>query len=209
MRALAIATVLTLIAALAAFVRAIVGGGFFSRFRRLAFAGIAGAFGIVLSALYVSLGLCLAFSQETLIAKVHTHKGSNKEFELRYEPVGEAARIAQPETVKLKGDQWMVSGAVVKWHPFFSLFGVRTYHRPLRISGQFASLEAQRSQPPTVYPIGSGQDKLWEAIYWVGPQLPFLEAVYGSAAYGFVDDQSVHEVYITPFGYLIKRVPRS
>ncbi len=200
-------TLAVLAVALLSLWSAISKGGVFRRVHRLATAGVLGAIGVLLAALYGSLSACIAFSGEALVGTVRTRATGPQAFELVYEPAKEAPPSAVTK-MQLRGDQWRFSGAVVKWHPLFSVFGVRSYHRPLSISGQFSSLEKEASQRPTVEAIGPGRDKLWEMLYWVGPKLPFIEAVYGSAAYGYVDPRSVHEVYVTPSGYMIKRKTR-
>ena len=83
--------------------------------------------------------------------------------------------------------------------------GVRSYHQPRRLSGQCADLERQRAQPPTVYPLAPDVDWIWELAYRLDPYLPFVEAVYGSSAYAYVEAGVTQEVYVTPSGYLIKR----
>jgi len=75
----------------------------------------------------------------------------------------------------------------------------------MRISGQFSRLDQQRARPPTVYPVGPLIDRVWEAFYRADPYLPFVEAVYGSSAYVYVEPGVAQEVYVTSSGYLIKR----
>ncbi len=112
-------------------------------------------------------------------------------------------------TMALRGDQWAVSGGLVKWHPWLTAMGWPSYHKPMRLSGQFSSLEEQRRRPPTVEEIAEpGVDRFWEAVYWADPYLPFVEAVYGSSAYAYVEPGAVQEIYVTPSGYLIKNRAR-
>ncbi|MBI3321223.1 MAG: hypothetical protein HYZ91_03020 [Candidatus Omnitrophica bacterium] len=120
-------------------------------------------------------------------------------------PVGLHATPLAPQRILLRGDQWVVSGGIIKWHPWLTMLGLKSYHKPMRISGQFSSLERQRLQAPAIYALEPGVDRLWEGLYWVAPSLPFIEAVYGSSAYVSVDPGITQEIYVTPSGYLIKR----
>ncbi len=177
--------------------------GVIARLRGILLAAIFGSVGAVLMALLLVLQAFQAFSGETLIAQVTTRPLAAEEFELTYTPTGQAAGAAT--TVRLTGDQWSLSGGIVKWHPWLTAMGLRSYHRPMRIAGQFSNLARQRTHPPTVYPLSGSTDWLWEAFYRADPYLPFIEAVYGSSAYVYVESGQVYEIYVTPSGYLIKR----
>jgi hypothetical protein len=193
--------------------RAVRARGVVATLRGLLLAAIFGSAGTVLAALLLVLQAFQAFSGETLVAQVTTRRLGAEAFELTYAPLPAAARwqagaggtAGAGTTVRLAGDQWSISGGIVKWHPWFTALGLRSYHRPTRIAGQFSDLARQRRDPPTVYPLAGSPDRLWEALYWVDPYLPFVEAVYGSSAYVYVEPGRVHEVYVTPSGYLIKR----
>jgi len=173
--------------------------------KRLLAAAVFAALGTLLASLLILRALFHAFVGETLVARVTTSRLSPTAFELRYAPVGPAALT---RTVRLEGNQWAISGGIVKWHPWLTALGVKSYHKPMRLGGQFSSLSQQRARPPTVYPLEPEADRFWEALYWADPYLPFIEAVYGSSAYAYVEPGVVQEVYVTPSGYLIKRAAR-
>lgn len=178
------------------------GPGVLRRVRKLVDAAVCVLLGALLAGILIFLRAFLAFSGETLVAEVRTRRLSPTEFELTYTPSGDDRGLM---TV-LRGDQWAVSGGIVKWHPWLTAMGWPSYHKPMRLSGQFSSLEEQRRRPPTVEGIAEpGVDRFWEAVYWVDPVLPFVEAAYGSSAYAYVEPQAVQEIYVTPSGYLIKR----
>ena len=180
--------------------------GLVRKLRRLLVAAVFAILGILLGALLILLHLFYAFSGETLIAQVTTQRLSPGEFELTYTPANSPEDLST--RIHLRGDQWSISGGVVKWHPWLTAVGVRSYHKPMRLSGQFSNVEQQRTHLPTVYPLEPGADRFWEALYWADPYLPFVEAVYGSSAYVYVEPDVVQEIYVAPSGYLIKRARR-
>ena len=190
--------------AVAGFLR---GRGFLCKLKRLFLAAGLASLGVLLSLLLVVLQAFQTFSGESLIARVTTRRLTPEEFELVYTPMS-AAGAGTAKTVHLRGDQWAISGGIVKWHPWLTALGLPSRHKPTWLSGQFSSLERQRARPPTVEPIEFAADRLWQAFYWADPYVPFVEAVYGSSAYVFVEPGSVHEVYVTSSGYLIKRLRR-
>ena len=161
--------------------------------------------GTLLGGALILLHCFQAFSGATLIARVSAQRLSPPDFELTYTPAGSGEPIRH---VRLAGDQWSISGGIVKWHPWLTALGLKSYHRPMRLSGQFSGLAQQRSHLPTVYALSPVADRFWEALYWADPYLPFVEAVYGSSAYVYVEPGAIQEVYITPSGYLIKRVQK-
>ena len=176
------------------------GRGVLRRLRRLIIAALLAGTGALLTTLLIVFHAFHAFSGETLIAQVSARRLSPEEFELTYVPLGRTAM-----TMRLRGDQWVVSGGIVKWHPWLTAFGLGSYHKPTRLSGQFSDVKRQRSRPPTVVALEPEGDQFWEAVYRFDPYLPFVEAVYGSSAYVYVEPGVAQEVYVTSSGYLIKR----
>lgn len=161
-------------------------------------------------------GLCLglrwalhsfeAFARSTPVAEVHCRWVGPKEFELSYVKLGPADR-SQPRLFRLRGDQWSLSGGVVKWHPWLAAMGLPSYHRPSRISGRFSRIEEETAAPPTAYELEEGFDRVWQWWYRLDPVVPFVQAVYGSAAFTFVNPAMRYIVEVTPSGYFILQEP--
>ena len=168
----------------------------------LAAAACAGL-GLALGTLLVLLHVFDVFAGEALVARVTSTWLAPQRFQLTYEAVGHGDTPALH--VQLEGDQWAISGGFVKWHPWLAAIGLSSYHKPMRLSGQFSRLAAQRSHASSVYGFSPDADRIWELLYRLDPYLPFIEAVYGSAASVYVEPQWVQEVYVTTSGYLIKR----
>src|SRR3989338_3746801 len=204
MALLNVATVIVWVFALLCGVRVFQRGGWLLRARRLVAAIGCAAAAVRCSSLLMPLQAFHAFSGETLVATVTTQRTAAQEFVLTYHPA-EWAEEAPGQSVSLRGDQWAIGGGIVKWHPWLTSLGLASYHKPIRISGQFSDLDQQRAQPPTVYALTPGTDWFWEAFYRAAPYLPFVEAVYGSAASVYVEPDVVQAIYVTTTGYLIKR----
>jgi hypothetical protein len=205
MRWLVIVTIVVWALALWSAIGIVRGPGIFGRARRLFNTVFYGSFGAVLLTALIFLRAFLAFSGETHVAEVTTRRLSPVDFELTYTPVG----AGQGRTVTLRGDQWTVSGGIVKWHRWLTAAGWPSYHKPIRVSGQFSDLAAQRREPATAESVAEpGVDRFWEAAYWADPYLPFVDAVYGSSAYAYVEPGAIQDVYVTPSGYLIKNRTR-
>ena len=204
MRLLLIAVLVGWFVALVGWFQVVRAKGLLRKFRYLIAATVVTLFSVLFSALLVILHAFQMFAGETLVARVISRPLASGMFELIYTP----AAGGTPVTMRLEGDQWSIGGGIVKWHPGLTWLGVASYHKPMRISGQFSDVARQRSHLPTVEALTPDLDRVWEALYWADPYLPFIEAVYGSAAYAYMEPGVVQEVYVTPSGYLIKRGPR-
>lgn len=170
--------------------------------RRLALATVLAGAGTLLAGLLVLAQFYMSFADETLIAEVSISRRGAQRFELSYSPVMEG--MGGTRYFDLSGDQWSVSGGIVKWHPWLTALGLKSYHKPMRVSGQYSDIDAQRTHYPTIYPL-QAVDWFWELLYWADPYLPFVEAAFGSAAYAAAEPGMKYEVYVTPSGYIIKR----
>lgn len=199
----AVFTALVWLLAVAFAVGAVRGGGLLTRLRRLVAATICACLGILLGSLLVLQHAFHAFAGSTLVASVTTTRLGRDTFELTYQPAAEGDTATR--TVQLRGDQWAVSGGVVTWHPWLTMMGLKSYHKPMRLSGQFSSLARQRTEPPTIHALARKPDQLWEVLYRTSRYLPLIDAVYGSSAYVYVEPGVVQEIYVTHSGYAIKR----
>ena len=204
MKLLLCSTVVVGLISLSFLLSALTVGGLLRTLQRLIGAVVFGGFALLLAGLLVVLHLCQAFSGEALVAQVRAVRLSPSAFELTYVPQGEPSTSARH--IHLSGDQWAISGGIVKWHPWLTALGLQSYHKPMRLSGQFSDLNQQRRHLPTVYPLQRElMDRFWEVVYRVDPYLPFVEAVYGSSAYAYVEPNVTQGIYVTSSGYVIKR----
>lgn len=180
------------------------GAGILKTLKRLLAAAALACVGMLLSGALLLLHVFQAFAGETLVAKVTTRRLSPTSFEVSYTPLG--VEDARTKRVQLEGDQWWLSGGIVKWHPWLTTLGVHSYHKPMRIGGQFSRPTSETQRPQSsILELEPVADQFWEVLYRLDPYLPFIEAVYGSSAYVYVEPRWAQEVYVTHSGYLIKR----
>ena len=178
--------------------------GLLGRLRR----AVMGCACLLIGTLCLSLSMALhafrTFTYSTSVAEVHCKWVGPRLFELTYQEVRDG-KLTAPSTVRLRGDQWAISGGVVKWHPWLTALGVPSYHKPTRLSGRYADVAEERMSLPTAFELNGGMDRTWEWFYRAAPMLPFVEAVYGSSAFVYVNPAVCFEVLVTPSGYLIER----
>ena len=107
----------------------------------------------------------------------------------------------------IRGDQWMLEGDMLKWDNWLSFLGWRNRYRLTRIRGRFIDTQQELSQPPTIYSLVQNEDDLlWKFLYKYGPELPFVNTVYGSAVFQTSDEIKSFRISISPSGFISREV---
>lgn len=107
----------------------------------------------------------------------------------------------------LSGDEWQLDARVLKWKGWANLFGLDAQYRLERVSGRYRNIDQERSADRTVYALAEnpGLD-LWQLTLDKPDRLPFVDAVYGNAAYMPMSDGARYEVSITQTGLIARPV---
>jgi hypothetical protein len=114
-------------------------------------------------------------------------------------PTGERASFA------LRGDEWQVDARVLKWTAFANLIGFDAAYRLERISGRYANVDEERSQPRTVYELASpGRIDPWELVHQYHRWVPWVDAMYGSATYLPMSDGALYEIKVSQSGLVAR-----
>lgn len=105
----------------------------------------------------------------------------------------------------LRGDEWQVDAKVLKWPRLAALAGFSSGYRLDRISGRYANINDERTQPRTVYSFYPPDDvDLWEFIERNHAWIPWVDAFYGSATFLPMADGAMYEINITPAGLIAR-----
>ena len=144
------------------------------------------------------------FSSRDVIAEVRCTPIGPSEYELSFVPI-HRGRPQPAQTYRLSGNQWMLSGGIVTWHPWLTWLGLPSYHKPTRLSGRFQRAADERRHAPSLVELNGGLDPVWDWCYRHQRWLPFVEAAYGSAAYADADPTVRYRVMVSPSGYVIDR----
>nr|WP_298724735.1 hypothetical protein [uncultured Steroidobacter sp.] len=107
----------------------------------------------------------------------------------------------------LSGDEWQLDARVLKWKGWANLFGLDAQYRLERVSGRYRDITQERTAARTVYPLAEnpGLD-LWQITLDKPDRLPFVDAVYGNAAYMPMSDGARYEISITQTGLIARPV---
>ncbi len=149
------------------------------------------------------------FTGEQLIATVEclpAPPDSGFNFRLRLTPVVSGGKELA-RTYGIYGQQWMAGGEYLKWHSWLNLLGVKNRYKLTRLSGRYIDASNERYNPRAVYALNGGTGEMWLLLYKIQNSLPFVEAVYGNAAYTLAEPGGTWGIYITHSGYIIRRLP--
>jgi hypothetical protein len=114
-------------------------------------------------------------------------------------------RSGQVAIFFLRGDEWQVDARLIKWRPAANLLGFDTVYRLERISGRYTDIEDEKTQPRTVYELNApGSVDLWDLIHRFRAQLPWFDAMYGSATFLPMADGGLYEIKISQSGLLAR-----
>ena len=139
-----------------------------------------GATAGLMMAVLVNLYSYSRLTYETPVAEVRFQKRANQHF-WAYVTFGRAdATICD-----IGGDEWQMDARVLKWKGNALLLGSDTLYRLDRLSGRYRDISQERTGERSVYSLGEkgmGLD-IWPFVQRYSRWVPWVDAVYGNAAY--------------------------
>ena len=109
------------------------------------------------------------------------------------------------DTYALNGDEWQLDARVLKWRGIANVFGLDARYRLERLGGRYADIEQEKTAPRSVYGLGEAPAlDLWLLARAYPRWLPFVDAVYGSAAYLPMADGARFQVTISQSGLIAR-----
>lgn len=148
------------------------------------------------------------FTDRTLVAYIQCERITDSpdyEMLLRYTPIKDEEE-GEPVHYLLKGDMWEVGGNILKWDPQLALLGIHATQKVTRVSSH--GMDEGEEDEGSNYQLNGGTDQLWLWLHEYGDQLPFVEAVYGSAVFTLPSSEQAFELYIGQEGYSLLKVSR-
>jgi hypothetical protein len=116
-------------------------------------------------------------------------------------PSGDSAEF------ELRGDEWQIDARVLKLRGWANFLGFDAAYRLDRIGGRYASIEDERSLPRTVYSLSPPERiDLWELARRYQSWLPWIDALYGSAAFLPMVDGARYAITVTESGLIARPI---
>ncbi len=140
-------------------------------------------------------------ANEHSVGIVSFRKIAEQHFEVKF---SDADGISQK--FELYGDQWQLDARMLKWQGPLARWGIEPAYRLDRLSGRYLTLQDERLRERSVHQIDGtnyGVD-IWQFVRGFDKNLPFVDAVYGSATFLPMEDGAVYEVRISHSGLLAR-----
>jgi len=166
--------------------------------------GMTGLLLLALGALVIAIAMNLytyqILEQEEPVAKVRFEALGPQYYRVYLLPDSGSSRV-----LELRGDQWQIDARVLKWTGLANLLGMKTAYRLERLSGRYRDVQQERQAVRTVYQLDNDRGvDLWELVRKSERKLPWLDAVYGSAAYMPMVDKGLYQVTISNSGLVVR-----
>ena len=158
---------------------------------------ISGVASLAITAVAVVLGFSyLSYNRlvsEQLISRIEFKKVAPFEFRARLMIDGQL-----DQEFLLYGDEWQLDARLITWTPPATLLGLDPIYRLDRLSGRYADVDRERSEPRTVHSLSSQNSlDVWNVAQSVPWLLPGIDAQYGAATYVPMTDGALFEVSLS------------
>jgi hypothetical protein len=106
---------------------------------------------------------------------------------------------------KVKGDQWMIEGDILKWDNWLHLLGLENRYRLTRLSGRYVRTAEEMNQTRTIHALVKDEEHpLWRYLYEYGQWFPFVDTVYGNAVFQSLGAKKQFQICIGTSGLVAR-----
>ena len=152
-------------------------------------AAVAGAGGMLLLS-YLTFGRLI---EEQLISRIEFRRVSIEEFQARIMVTGK-----DDQFFTLRGDEWQMDAKIITWKPPMTLLGLEPIYQLDRLSGRFAEIDREQTEPRTVHSLAPQLPAdVWQIARRFPMLMPGIDAHYGTATYVPMADGARFEVMLS------------
>jgi len=166
--------------------------------------GLSGLLFISLAVLAISIAMNLytyqVLTEEQAIADVRFESLGPQYYRIYFSKQGQAAQLYE-----IRGDEWQVDARILKWHGLANLAGMKTVCRLERLAGRYRNIEQERNGMRSVHNLTEAQGlDLWQWSREYQKKIPWVDAVYGSAAYLPMANKAQFTISVSSTGLVIR-----
>lgn len=155
----------------------------------VASASVGGAGMILLGSVY-SYG---QLTGEQTVAQIEFQQNAPGQYTARLMIEGERDQV-----MVLSGDEWQLDARVVTWKPPATILGLDPIYQLERLSGRYADVEREVSEPRTVHALAEDNPlDVWNVARRFPVLMPGVDAYYGTATYVPMADRARFEVSLS------------
>ena len=111
----------------------------------------------------------------------------------------------ESQLFSLQGDEWQVDARILKWRAIGNVLGFDTAYRLERIGGRFGDIDRERTGPRTVYALHPpARVDTWTLFRGYHEYIPWVDTLYGSAAYLPMTDGALYRVTVSQDGLIAR-----
>jgi hypothetical protein len=98
----------------------------------------------------------------------------------------------------LYGDEWQMDAKIVTWKPPATILGLDPIYQLDRLSGRYAEIGREQSEPRTVHSLSTGTPiDVWKFARRYPALIPGIDAYYGTATYVPMVDGARYDVSLS------------
>lgn len=160
-----------------------------------------GALAIALAAIAMNLHTYQRLNYERPVARLEFQQIGARQFQARVITAG-----GEEKTFDVYGDEWQLDARVLKWKGAGALLGLDPRYRLERFSGRYTSTRDEQRAKRSVYGLHEGDEGIdvWTLSQEYDRWLPFVDSIYGSAAYMPMRNNAQYSVVITEDGLVAR-----
>jgi len=138
--------------------------------------GVVGTVGVMLFISYLGYE---RLTEEQLVGVIEFTEETEQTYVARLMIDGRLDRL-----LTLAGDEWQIDARVVTWKPPATILGFEPVYQLERLSGRYASVDSELSEPRTVHDLAEERPlDLWSFARNFPRLTPGVDAYYGTATY--------------------------
>lgn len=163
-----------------------------------------GAFALVLAAIGMNLHTYHRFNYEQPVATLEFQQIGPRHYQALLRTTD-----GTDHAFGVFGDEWQLDARVLKWKGVGVMLGLDPQYRLERFSGRYSSATDEQRATRSVFGLNEREKgvDVWKLSREYERFLPFVDTVYGSAAYLPMRDGARYEVLVTEDG-LVARAAR-